>query len=115
MEFLSQLPQRAVGRPRERAVARVARLTASLVRQRTPHLTREARPVRQCTRNPTKGPESNSRTISRFPTKSAGRRSLGGVGVRRLRGKFLGQVGRMSFGAFTRASTITDCSQSPPE
>ncbi len=46
MVFLSQLPQRAVGRPRERPVGRVARLTASLVRRRTPHLTSgETRPA----------------------------------------------------------------------
>ena len=45
MGFLSQLSQRAVGIPRERAVGRVARLTASFVRQRSRHLTRLARPV----------------------------------------------------------------------
>ncbi len=119
MGFLSQLSQRAVGIPRECAVGRVARLTASLVRQRSRHLTRLARPVAnlvlQCTWNPTRGPESNSRTISRSPTKGAGRRSRGGDGVRRLRGKFHGEVGRMSFGAFMPASMITDCSPSPPE
>src|SRR5271166_712107 len=106
MGFLSQL-QRAVGRPRECAVGRVARLTASLVRQRSRHLTRLARPlanlVLQRTWHPTKGPESNSRTISRSPTKGAGRRSRDGAGAQQPPGKFPGQDGKTSFGAFMRA------------
>jgi len=114
MGFLSRLPRPAVGRSSGRAAASVAGLAANLVRQPSHCLTRRAKLVEklvpQGTRNPPKGRESNSRTSSRFPTKGAERRRRGADGARRLRGKFLGKVGRMSFGASTRASTITDCS-----
>jgi hypothetical protein len=65
-------------------------------------------------RKPTSGRGSISRTMSRFRRSCARRGSREKGGAQRLRGAFLGEAGKTSFGGSTPASMTIDCSQSRP-
>ena len=97
--------------------ASVTGLAADFARRWTRRLTGVLRPIPKifpvAGGRRQKAPRAIRERSADLPRNFTGRRSRGADGARRLRGKSRGLAGRISFGAYMRASMITDCSPSP--